>query len=87
MYTIPPIIAEGILDNNKHDETVQEYDEFKKHNININSVLPKLEELKLIASKSNAAVIGISESKIDETVLNSEIQIKFQVYFIFSSIK
>ena len=43
--------------------------------ININSILPKIEELREIAKLSKAAVIGISESKLDETVLEGEIYI------------
>ena len=43
--------------------------------LNINSLLPKIDELRYIANSSNAAVIGISESKVDESVLQSEIQI------------
>ena len=43
--------------------------------LNINSILPKIDELRLIALKSNAAVIGITESKIDESVLDGEIGI------------
>ena len=35
----------------------------------------KIEEVKIIAFKTRAAVIGISESKLDETVLNNEIKI------------
>ena len=34
--------------------------------LNINTILPKIDELRLLALRSNAAVIGISESKIDE---------------------
>ena len=44
--------------------------------ININSLLPKIEEKRLIATTSNASVIGISETKIDDSVLNSEIEIE-----------
>ena len=33
--------------------------------LNINSLLPKIDELRHIARLTNAAVIGISESKID----------------------
>ena len=43
--------------------------------VNINSLLPKIDELRSIAQKSNAAVIGITESKLDESVLNSELHI------------
>ena len=43
--------------------------------ININSLLPKIEELHHIACQSKAAVIGISESKLDNSIFDSEIEI------------
>ena len=43
--------------------------------LNINSLLPKIDELRHIARLTNAAVIGISESKLDDSVSTSEIQI------------
>ena len=43
--------------------------------LNINSLLPKIDELRNIAKLSNAAVIGIGESKLDDSVLSSEIHI------------
>ena len=44
--------------------------------INVNSLLPKTDELRYIAKLSEAAVIDISESKLDDSVLSSEIQIE-----------
>ena len=44
--------------------------------ININSLLPKIDELRSIAKNSNAAIIGVTESKLDESVQNSEICIE-----------
>ena len=44
--------------------------------LNINSLLPKIDELRYIAEKSKVAVIGISETKLDNSVLNEEINIK-----------
>ena len=44
--------------------------------LNINSILSKIDELRLIAQNSKATIIGISESKIDETVLDGEIDIE-----------
>ena len=44
--------------------------------ININSLLPKIDELQYIAKLSEAAVIAISESKLDDSVLPYEIQIE-----------
>ena len=41
--------------------------------ININSILPKIDEVRQIAKLSDASIIGISESKLDETVLEGEI--------------
>ena len=43
--------------------------------LNINSLLPKIEELLIIAKSTIAAIIGISESKLDESVLEPEIEI------------
>ena len=44
--------------------------------LNIDSLLPKIDELRFIAKRTNAAVIGISESKFDSTVLDPEIYIE-----------
>ena len=41
---------------------------------NINSLPPKIEELRIIAKSTNATILGISESKLDESVLEPEIQ-------------
>ena len=43
--------------------------------LNINSLLTKIDELRHIANKSKVAVIGISESKLDDTVLDDEVSI------------
>ena len=43
--------------------------------LNINSILSKIDELRAIAKKSRASVIGITESKLDKTVLDEEINI------------
>ena len=42
--------------------------------LNISSLLQKIEEVQIIAKSTNAAIIGISESKLDESVLEPEIQ-------------
>ena len=42
---------------------------------NINSLLPKIDELHNIAKCSNAAVIGITDTKLDNTVCDSEVTI------------
>ena len=57
-----------------------EWDVFKARglhfiHININSRLPKIEELRRIACQSKAAVIGISESKLNNSIFDSEIEI------------
>ena len=44
--------------------------------ININSLLPKIDELQYIAKLSEAAVIGILESKLDDSVQSFKTQIK-----------
>ena len=43
--------------------------------LNINSLLPKNDELRHMARLSNEAVIGNSKSKLDKSVTNSEILI------------
>ena len=43
--------------------------------VNINSVLPKLEEIRYIARSVNLSVIGLSESKLDNSVNDNEISI------------
>ena len=50
---------------------------FLNHNVylNINSLFPKIEELPIIATSTNPPIIDISESKLDESVLEPEIQI------------
>ena len=42
--------------------------------INIKSLLPKIEEFRRIACQSNAALIGISESKLDNSIFDLEIE-------------
>ena len=43
--------------------------------LNINSLLSKIEELRFIAKSTNAAVMGICESKFDASVLEQETSI------------
>ena len=55
-----------------------EWDIFKTKSLylmylNINSLLLKIDELRHMARLSNAAVIGISQSKLDKSITNSEI--------------
>ena len=66
-----------------HQGTLQcsnEWNVFKNRglhfiHLNINSLLPKIEELRFIAKSTNAAVIGICESKLEASVLEQEINI------------
>ena len=43
--------------------------------LNINSLLSKIEKCRYIAKSTNAAVIGICESKLDASVLDLEVSI------------
>ena len=43
--------------------------------LNVNSLLPKIDELRYISKLSNAAIIGITETKLDDSILNSELNI------------
>ena len=44
--------------------------------INVNSLLPKIEEVRFIAKNSKATVIGITETKLDGTIFDAELYIK-----------
>ena len=65
--TLDDIFGSGDLNPPKEPETIEEdldYKKFKKSglhfiHINANSILSKIEEVKIIASKTKAAVIGI----------------------------
>ena len=43
--------------------------------LNINSILSKIDELRVIAEKSRTSIIGITESKLNKTVRDEEINI------------
>ena len=44
--------------------------------LNINSILPKIDELRQIVKTTNAAIIGITESKLDSATFDPEISIE-----------
>ena len=44
-------------------------------NLNINSILPKLHELKTIAGNTEAAIIGTTEFKVDNSISDSDVEI------------
>ena len=57
-------------------QCLNEWTIFKSRGLHfINSLLPKIEELRVIAKSTNAAIMGISESKLDESILEPEIEI------------
>ena len=65
---------------NHHPPNLKEWDKFKmkglhRVHLNVNSLLPKIDEIGYMAKLSNAGVIGITESKLDNRILDSEIQI------------
>ena len=43
--------------------------------LNVRSLLPKMSQLRIIANKTSAAVIALTETWIDNSVTNSEISI------------
>ena len=43
--------------------------------LNVNSLLPKIDEIRLLAIQTNAAILGISETKLDNSIFDSEISI------------
>ena len=68
------------VDNSDEVPSKDKWNIFNKHGLhmihsNINSVLSKIGELRVVAKKSKAAVIGVTESKLDATVLDGEVNI------------
>ena len=66
-----------MLDDQLNDlefETVNNKGLYLKH-LNVNSLLPKIDELHNIAKCSNAVVIRITETKLDNTAYDSEVTI------------
>ena len=43
---------------------------------NINNILPRIDEIRYIAKLTNATVIGLSETKLDNAVLSSQLEIE-----------
>ena len=43
--------------------------------ININSLLPKIDKMCCIANITNVTIIRISETKLDETIFSSELEV------------
>ena len=46
---------------------------------NINITLPKMNKVGYIANITNESIIGISETKLDETVLLSELKLMLMI--------
>ena len=44
--------------------------------LNINSILPKIDEIRYIAKLTNATLTGLSETKLDNAVLSIELEIE-----------
>ena len=44
--------------------------------LNINSRLSKIDEIRYISKLTNATIIGLSETKLDKTVLSIELEIE-----------
>ena len=59
---------------------VNEWEIFKRKgmhfiHLNVNSLLPKIHEIRKIANRTKATIIGISETKLDETIYDNEVSI------------
>ena len=50
--------------------------------ININSLLPKIDEVRYIANITNASILWISETKLGETILSSEREVNGYEFMI-----
>ena len=77
------LLLSGDISLNPGPTTLKNYswDIFKKRglhiiHLNINSLLPKIDEIRHIAKSSNLSVIGLSETKLDDSVFDAEINIE-----------
>ena len=66
--------------DNHHPQNLKEGDIFEIKglhllHLNVSSLLPKIDKLRYIAKLSNVAITGITESKLDNCILDSEIKI------------
>ena len=57
--------------------------ELRLIHLNINSLLPKIEELRYKVRRRKASVISIFESKLDSTVLDPEFYIEYYEILCF----
>ena len=69
------------MGSNDENLDTEKWTNFKKKglhfiHININSLLPKIDEIRHMTKITNAAIIGIGETKLDESILSSEIDIE-----------
>ena len=69
------------LGSNGEILNTEKWTNFKKKrlyfiHININSLLPKIDEIRHMTKITNATVVGIGETKLDESILSSEIDIE-----------
>ena len=73
-------LTNALLFENSRNNNEDKFQIFNKRglhfmHVNINSVLPKIEELRYIARTGKISVIGISESKLNSSITNEEISI------------
>ena len=61
---------------NLHSKSVDRFLYEGNTGLNVNSLLSKIKEMHCIAKLANATVTGLSETKLDNTVLNSELEIE-----------
>ena len=83
LYLKMALLLSGVINLNpgpvaRHQLNYPKFEVFNKKglhviHLNINILLPKIDELCNIAKCSNAAVIGITETKLDNTVYDSEV--------------
>ena len=75
-----PILSDSYFSSRSNDDDDNEFERLHSKGlhfllINTRSLLPKLDELRHIAIKSKASVIGITETWLTDSVPDSEVQI------------
>ena len=80
LFEEQPLTTESGNETNQVPKKDCRWNRFKNRglhflHLNINSPLPKIDDLGRIAKNSNTAIIGITESKLNKAVLDNEVEI------------
>ena len=70
------LLEDNLLSILSHNEAwkVFKYKSMRFRHLNVNNLLSRIEELRTLAIHTNISVLGITETKLDNTVSNEELK-------------